>query len=232
MKAQHETLGLAVRHPVIVDALRQRGDVAGVVVIAVDEAPFGQRALAPAPLSHLVEHGGRRRGAVLRIQRQHQDMLDARRLQLVERRVDRRIAVAHRHLHDHAVAALAEIAEQELGLLCRPHGKRRALGHPDAGVLRRRLGRAHPQHDAVQDRPPHQLRDLDDPRVAEELGQIAAQRLRGRRIGRAQVAEQDRGGRRVGTGHSAIREAAAIIGQAARLQAPAPAPRGCGPGRA
>jgi hypothetical protein len=65
------------------------------------------------------------------------------------------------------------------------------------GVLARRLGRANAQDDAVQDRPPEQARDLDDARIAQELGEIAANGRRRRRVGGAEIAEDD-GGRRRG----------------------------------
>jgi hypothetical protein len=46
------------------------------------------------------------------------------------------------------------------------------------------------QDDAVQDRPPGDLRDLDDAWVAEELGQVAAQRGWRRRVRRTKVRQQ------------------------------------------
>jgi hypothetical protein len=69
-----------------------------------------------------------------------------------------------------------------------------ASGEPSGvqttGVLGRRLGRPGAQDDAVQDRPPHEARDLDHARVAQELGQVAPQGRRGGRVGRAQVDQQ------------------------------------------
>ena len=69
-----------------------------------------------------------------------------------------------------------------------------ASGEPSGvqmlAYLARRLGRAHAQDDAVQDQPPEQPRDLDHARVAQELGQVAAQRRRRRRVGRAEVDQQ------------------------------------------
>ena len=49
------------------------------------------------------------------------------------------------------------------------------------------------QDDAVQDRQPEQARDLDHPRIGEELGEVAPHRLGRRLVGRAEVADQDRG---------------------------------------
>ena len=43
----------------------------------------------------------------------------------------------------------------------------------------------------MQDRLPQRARDLDDARIGQELGEIAAHRRRRRRVGRAEVDEQD-----------------------------------------
>ena len=43
----------------------------------------------------------------------------------------------------------------------------------------------------MQDRQPGEPRDLDDARIAEELGKVPPNRGRLRRVGRAQVDQQD-----------------------------------------
>ena len=42
----------------------------------------------------------------------------------------------------------------------------------------------------MQDQQPQHARDLDDARIGEELGEVAAHRRRGRRVGRAEIDEQ------------------------------------------
>ena len=69
--------------------------------------------------------------------------------------------------------------------------ERRALRRPDLPVERRRLGRPEGEHEQMEDQPPERPRQLDDPRIEQELAQIAPQRRRIRRVGRPQVGQED-----------------------------------------
>ena len=198
VETHHQPIGPTVGHPVVGDAAREGVDVARIIVVAVDETQFGQRSHPLRPGRDSVDHARGGRARVLRVQRQDQDARHTLCLQGIEFRGDRRVAVAHRIAHRHAVPALAQVAGQQLGLLVGPHPQRRAAGHPDAGVLLGRLGRPHAQDDAMQDRHPQRPRNLDDARVAEELGEVTAQRGCGRLVRCAEVAQQDGGARRGG----------------------------------
>ena len=81
-------------------------------------------------------------------------------------------------------------SRKRFGLAMRDDAQRRAFVGPDLVV---RLGgflRAGAQDDPVEDRLPGELRDFDDPRVAQELGEVAADRARFGRVGRAEVDQE------------------------------------------
>ena len=193
VKAQHQLFGAAMNGPVRRQTLGERGDVARVVVVSVDEAQLGHVANASRPqVDGVVDarRGGRR---ILRVERQHQHAGHTFGLQLVEYRSDRGRPVAHRVAHRHRVAALAEVAAEQPGLLFRPELQRRTLGRPDAGVLLRRLRGPRPKNHAVQDQPPEGPRNLHDARVAQELGEVAAHGLGRRRFRCAEIAKEHGG---------------------------------------
>ena len=79
------------------DARRERRDVIGFCVIVLDQEPLGRRAPARESRVHPVERRGGRRRRVLRVEREHDESPDACRLQLLQRMVDRGIAVGHAH---------------------------------------------------------------------------------------------------------------------------------------
>mmetsp|Transcript_11282 Transcript_11282/g.21799 ORF Transcript_11282/g.21799 Transcript_11282/m.21799 type:complete len:400 (-) Transcript_11282:395-1594(-) len=202
MKAHHQLLAAPLALPVFTHRLGQRSDVAGVVVVAVDEAQLGQVAGLQRPAGDVVDDAGCGGARVLRIGRQHEHTADALLLERIERRGDRRLAIAHGRRHAHPQPAFAEAALQQLGLGFRPDLQRRAVLRPDGGVLGGRLGRPYAQDDAVQDDEPDQLGNLDHPRVGQELREVFAQRRGGGRLGSAEVAQQhgDVGGQRAGRG--------------------------------
>ena len=180
--------------PVRFYALRQGLDVAGVVVVAVDETQLGNMALGARPIVDRVKHAGRGRARVLRVQGQDQDARRAFGLERIEFAGNRRTAIAHGVAHQHVVPGLAQPAAQQQRLARGPMRQRRAvLGVPDRGVFRGRLRRARAQDDAVQDGPPGQLGNLHDAVVAEKLREVAAHGRRRGRIGRAEVAQQHGG---------------------------------------
>ena len=128
------------------------------------------------------------------VQRQDQDARCAVFLERIQLGRNGRRAVAHGWQHQHIVAPLAQPAAQQSGLACGPVQQRGAVFFmPDGGVLGGRLGRTGAQDDAVQNRPPGELGNLDHTIVTEKLRQIRAHcggRGRGRR---AQIAQQDAG---------------------------------------
>ncbi|MCY1545077.1 hypothetical protein D9M68_810020 [compost metagenome] len=124
VKTHHQLIGLAVVHPVRADLSGQGFDVAGVVVVAVDEAQLGQMAHLQAPGGHRVEHAGGGGAAVLRVGRHDQHARHALGLEFVEHGGDGRVAVAHGVAHRHLVAAFAQVAAQQRGLPVGPHLER------------------------------------------------------------------------------------------------------------
>ena len=208
VEAEHQPVRPTVGHPVVADPAREGVDVAGIVVIVLDEAQLRQVAAAHRPGSDRIGNARRRRRRVLGIERQHQYPLDTGRPQRVERTGDRGLAVAHPVPHQDRMAALAEIAGEQQRLLLGPDLERRALLHPDRGVLACRFRRPDPQDEAVQDRQPDEARYLDDARIGEELGEITPHRLGRRLVGRAEVADQDRGLCRDAVGEGGLRREA------------------------
>ena len=161
-------------------------------MISLEGAHLGD----PAPgheLSHDRVEGraGARRG-VARVERKHQDPAAALGAQLAQGRRDRRLAVGHTQDDPSGGADLVSEAvgdgfDDPFG----DHPQRRALRGPDPGVEPGRGPRPGGQHKATQDQPPEQPRQLDHPRVGEELLQIRPHGFGGRRRGRAQLDEQD-----------------------------------------
>ena len=194
VEAQQQVLGLAVDRPVLAHALHQGVDVAGVVVEIAHEAHLGLVAPPRQAAADLVDYGGGGAPRVLRVHRHHQDAGAAARAHGVQGVADRGRAVAHRVVDvEPVVAVLGEVAGEQLGLAHRVHQQRRALVGPDAGVLLRRGLGPGGEDDAVEDRPPHQARDLDHARVGEELLEVGAQRGGGGGGGGAEVDQQHAG---------------------------------------
>ena len=196
VEAHHQRLRPAVRAPVVADQVAERADVGGVVV----EVPHHTQLRLVAPAGqrrrHAVDHRSRRAPRVLGIERQHEQALAARTLHPVERRRDRRFAVAHRELdHEGRAQTLAEQALEQLRLALGVEEQRRAVRGPDRRVARGRPLRTGGEHEAVEDRVPDRARELDYARVGQELAEIAPDGAGGRRFGRAEVDEQDAGAR-------------------------------------
>src|SRR5262249_19966785 len=100
----------------------------------------------------------------------------------------RRIA----HLH---AKADGQPRKEFLQLFCLPpsvvekRGTRMRI--PDAAVLGSRPPRPSRQDKAIEDQPPKGPRRLDNPRIAEELAEVRAQRPGRRGVGSAELDEQD-----------------------------------------
>ncbi len=118
--------------------------------------------------------------------------------QFVQHRSHAGVAVAHRMAHQQFMAVGGQLHRPARRSERAVHT---ASGEPwgvhTVGVLRGRTRRPRAQDDAVQDGPPDEARYLHHARVAQELGEIAAQRRRGGRVGRAQVDQQHGAARRL-----------------------------------
>ena len=195
MKAEDQLLGSALLGiaPALADAVGQRGDVAGIIMKVLHEAQGRDRAPAQELAGDHVEDGAAGRARILRIERQHQDPVEAARPQLAQRLHHRRLAIAHRPGHLDQATALLQLVAQRPGLLPGVDEQRRAIGLPDRAVLLARFLRAPRQHQTVQDRPPLPARLLHHPRVGQELPQVATHIRRLGRIGGAKLDQQDGG---------------------------------------
>jgi hypothetical protein len=180
--------------PVPRDAVRDGGDVGVLLPVLADRAQLGNPAPAGEFGGDALEDRGRRGRGVLRVHRQHQQALHAVGTQALERRADRRVAVAHGELHAHPVAAApAQSRGESVGECARFDQQRRPGRSPDLAVGVRAARGTRAQDDAVQDQPPQQARLLDHARIPEELGEVAAHRRGGRLVGGAEVHEQHAG---------------------------------------
>ena len=150
-----------------------------------------------------IERGSRGARRVLRVQRQNQDAVAALLLHVVERGRHRRRAVAHRVFDDQrCFYPLAKVAAQHPRLAFGVRAQGRAVRAPDLRVaLSRALGPER-QDDQIQYQPPQRPRNFDHARIGQEFTQVTAHRRRGRRIGRAEVDQQD----------AALRRAAVSVG--------------------
>ena len=109
VEAHHQFFRAAVLHPVVVDVVRQRLDVAGVVVEILDGAQRGGVAHFLQFGEHDVEGGAAAAGGILRIHRHDQDALAVLFLEFAQHAGDGRVAVAHRVVHDERrLGALAQ----------------------------------------------------------------------------------------------------------------------------
>ena len=171
---------------------RERLDVRGGGGEGAVQAQLKAVAVAADPLGDRVVDRRHRRGRVLRVGGQDRHAAHTLRVQAVQNRADRGLAVAHRNLDAHARQALTE----EAGLLARVVHERRALIHPDAAVLARDLARPDSQDDALQDGLPQERAHLDDAAVREELAQEGAHPA-GLGGGRRPQVDEDEGGLRL-----------------------------------
>ena len=135
-----------------------------------------------------LQRGPGRRGGVLRIERRHHEPRRPAGPQSIERLRDGRPAVAHGQLDE----VVGSQRRADAGLQLPGEGEeRRALGAPDLGVGGGALPRPGREDHELEEQLPRHRVDVDDPRVGEELAQVAAHRGRGGRLGRAEVEEED-----------------------------------------
>ena len=173
----------------------QRRNVAGMIEIRRD-ATQGRHEHAGAAGSigggcerRVIHRRGCRRG-ILRKHRHHDHGVDPGGDQIIERPLERRPRVGH--AENHAIP-LAKCGLQLRALLFGFDEQRRALRRPDALIQLRRFPRPQRQDDAAQQRLPQPRWIIDDPAIGQEVRQVALDRRRRRRLGRAHLREKNAG---------------------------------------
>ena len=147
----------------------------------------------------LVVGGRRRRRRILRVEREEHDALAALRLQPLDHRACRGVAVAHREIDDHPVAVPLGQARRHRLRLRAGGGAQRALvdlAVPDLAVVGAGAERPPGQDHRLQQRLPQPARVVDDPPVGQELVEVAAHRPVVGGVRRAEVGEHDADPRR------------------------------------
>ena len=127
----------------------------------------------------LVVGGGGARSGILRIERKEHQPLAPLRVQPLDHRGGRGIAVAHREIDDHPVAIPLRQPGGDRGGLRSRDGQERALVGllvPDLGVVGARGERPLAQDDELQQRLPLPGGIVDHPAIRQELAEIAAHR--------------------------------------------------------
>ena len=128
----------------------------------------------------------RGRTAILRIERRDQYAIATGRLHARQPVADARIAVAHRPVDHHAVQPSGQL----FGLPARIKGQWRPILGPHQTIGVRRFCRPRVQNHPAQDRLPDDRGNLDHALVRQKLLEIAFDGLLVRRIGRAEVDQQ------------------------------------------
>ena len=202
VKTHHQHVGAgAFALPVVEHAGGECADVSRIVVKVAHEIDAWEVAHASRPSGDRVEGARGRRGGVLGVERQRQDVVAPVGVQGIERVGYRGVAVAHAKGHLESVnAALVQESRQQSCLALGVHQQRRALFAPDHGVLFRRRARPQVEDDAVEDQPPGGARNFDHPVVGEELFEVTAHRGGCRGVRRSEVGQQDAGLRRAAVG--------------------------------
>ena len=186
---------VVTEHEVIVGLRQIR---AGAGDEGVDVVGFGVERLGAGDL-----HGGRELGGdpadfdhdgfparhrVVRVLREEQDFVDARRDEAADRVGDRRIAIVHGEVDRSAQAFL----EGGLGELARDDQRGASVG-PNGGVGVGGVFGAKRDDNAVDQHTPEEgrARSVDDALIAEEFAQVAFDVWDGSGIGRTEVEEED-----------------------------------------
>ena len=165
---------------------RKRVDVVGISVIGWQRSNRRLPAHPSERAEDRIIRSGCRCCAILRIERCGEDPSATIGDHIVERGCNPGMAVAHCIMD----AEIRQTRAQRFRLAVGDDAQWRALVGPDLVVRLGRLLRPRPQHHAMKDRLPRKLRNLDHPRVAQELGEIAPHRPRFRRVGRPKVDQQ------------------------------------------
>ncbi len=170
------------------DRFRQRVDIDRLVVIGRHGAHRRLPAHGLECVEGFVVDARRRRGGILRIEREDQDALAALYAQPVEPFGDRWLAVAHRPVDDDIVVP-RQFGRQLVGLAAGKGSERRfvSLRVPDRGIGGAASFRPGVEHDAVKDRVPGNPRPFNHPPVGQEFAQITPHRPVARAVRRAEV---------------------------------------------
>jgi hypothetical protein len=179
-------------------------DEGGVVVEGLDRRERGRH---PQPGGHaprLLERRAGRRRRVLRVEGKEHDAVRAAVPQSSHRRLDGWVLIAHPQLDGPVVSQT--LLHEAREVLAMKEQRRAAIG-PDLAVGLGALGRSQGQDDQVEQQRPTNGVDVEDPRVGEELPQIAAHLGSAWRIRRPEIDEQEavlRRRARVRRGHGGL----------------------------
>ena len=170
----------------------QRLDIDRLVIIGRHGAHRRRAAHVHQSTEQLVIGRRRRRRRILRVERHRQHTVAALRHHPLDDAFGRRIAVAHAPVDDDLRLVL-EDSREFLGLGAREGAQRRLVlfAVPDFGVVRAGFLRTSGQHQAVEDRIPDCLVQLDHARVRQEFAQITPHRPKIGAVRRAEIDEQD-----------------------------------------
>ena len=173
------------------DAAGDRPHIGRSVIIRRKRPDGGLPAQRPQAIICRVEGRRRRSCGILRIKGCEQDAVAAALAKVEQARGDRRLAVAHAPLDDQIVAVFESILEP-LALLARDRLQGRLVARliPDFGIGAARSAGTRREHDAVEDDPPNHPVGFDDPRIGEELFEIAPRLLEARTFRRPEIYEQ------------------------------------------
>ncbi|MNU53520.1 hypothetical protein D3C71_425530 [compost metagenome] len=169
----------------------ERLDIDWVVVIGRHRAHGRLPTHLHQVLERLVVDGRGRRCRILRIEREKHDAVTALRLQRIDLRGDRRIAVAHAPV-DNDIRQVLQALRHQLTLIA-GIGAQIAFVQflvPDLLIGLAHLLRPLVEHDAIEDRIPVQLRPFDDSAIGQELGEIPPHRPVVGTVGRAEIDQQ------------------------------------------
>ena len=186
MIGEQEVRTLADLGPMLLDPRLQGFDISLVTVIVVDETRLRQPPPTVQCARGSIEHRARRRRAVLRIERQDEQLFHVLLGQGLNGTRDAWIAVSHGDGDPHPIAeAFMQYGSYFLSETLGIHCQGRTAAHPDLAIFAQRFERTKRQHHPVQERQPNQAGCLDHPAIAEEFAQVALHREVGRGIRRA-----------------------------------------------
>ena len=197
VEREQQTLRFPLLTPAVPNACRDGGEVGRIVVVPADRAELWHPPPGAENRGDAVDRRTGRDGRVLGVERQHQDTKATEIGELFESNGERRIAVAHSDpdVESRGIARSPERSFQRGRQATGVDEERRTLFGPHLAVERSRLPRSAGQNEQVEDEPPAPAGQLDDPRVEQELPQIAAEGGRSRRIRRTKVGDHNPDGR-------------------------------------
>ena len=185
VEGKQQALAAPVQIPMVADARFHGIQPGRMPVVFADETQIRHAFLFQIVPGDGIEHRGGGGGRILRVQRQHSQLLQIR--IVGQHRGHRRIAVTHRQPD----LGIRHLVLQFVGQTLRVHQQRRAFRQPDLGVVAGHAARANRQNDEMQQDAPQPAAEIDHAVIVQEFGQIATDRARGRGIRRSQIDQQD-----------------------------------------